>query len=95
MRDAAGAEFGTAYWALRQAGAGGIAIAGKTGTAEFPGPRDAKGNLPTHALFVGYAPYDDPKIAVAVVVYGGGEGADVAAPVAGEVMKAYFEIVAP
>ena len=65
-------------------------MAGKTGTAEFEGPRDAKGNLPTHALFVGYAPYQDPRIAVAVFLYGGGEGSEAAAPVAGEVMRAYL-----
>jgi penicillin-binding protein 2 len=79
---------GTAYWALGQPA---LSIAGKTGTAEFFGPKDARGNWPTHALFVGFAPYDNPQIAVAVVVYGGGEGSEIAAPAAGEIMKAYFE----
>ena len=98
MRDAVAAQFatptqsGTAYFTLR---AYTLPIAGKTGTAEFFGPRDSKGNLPTHALFVGYAPYDDPQIAVSVVVYGGGEGSDVAAPAAAEIMKAYFETAQP
>jgi penicillin-binding protein 2 len=96
MRDAVAAQFatptqsGTAYFALRGYT---LPIAGKTGTAEFFGPRDSKGNLPTHALFVGYAPYDDPQIAVAVVVYGGGEGSEIAAPAAAEIMKTYFETV--
>ena len=95
MRDAVAAEFGTAYYALKQAAPGApAAVAGKTGTAEFAGPPDSKGNLPTHALFVGYAPYEDPQIAVAVVVYGGGEGAEVAAPAAAEAIGAYFELVA-
>jgi penicillin-binding protein 2 len=95
MRDAVAAQFatptqsGTAFFALRTYA---LSIAGKTGTAEYFGPRDSKGNLPTHALFVGYAPYEDPQIAVAVVVYGGGEGSEIAAPAAAEAMKAYFEV---
>jgi penicillin-binding protein 2 len=78
---------GTAYSSLR---AYGLDMAGKTGTAEFEGPRDAKGNLPTHALFVGYAPYQDPRIAVAVFLYGGGEGSEAAALVASEVIRSYL-----
>jgi penicillin-binding protein 2 len=78
---------GTAYGSLRPYG---LDMAGKTGTAEYAGPRDAKGNLPTHALFVGYAPYQDPRIAVAVFMYGAGEGSEAAAPVAGEVIRAYL-----
>ena len=95
MRDAVAAQFatstqsGTAFFALR---AYTLSIAGKTGTAEYFGPRDSKGNLPTHALFVGYAPYEDPQIAVAVLVYGGGEGSEIAAPAAAEAMKAYFDL---
>ncbi|MEE3392487.1 MAG: penicillin-binding transpeptidase domain-containing protein [Lachnospiraceae bacterium] len=50
--------------------------AGKTGTAEF----DSSGT--SHAWFVGYAPADDPKIAVAVVVEGAGTGSTYAVPVA-------------
>ncbi len=98
MRDAVAAQFatptqsGTAYYALRSYT---LPMAGKTGTAEFYDarfPPDSKGNLPTHALFVGFAPYDDPQIAIAVIIYKGGEGSDVAAPVAAEVMKAYFDL---
>lgn len=89
MRDAVTTPDGTAYYALKQPA---LAIAGKTGTAEFYGPRDKNGNLPTHALFVGFAPYDDPQIAVAVFVYHGGEGSEIAAPVAADVMKAYFDL---
>ena len=90
MRDVVAAEFGTAYYSLKQPA---LPIAGKTGTAEFAGPRDSKGHLPTHALFVGYAPFDDPQIAVAVVVHHGGEGSEIAAPAAAETLKAYFEVV--
>src|SRR5205085_2627384 len=49
-------------------------VAGKTGTAENP-------QGPDHSWFVGYAPYNDPKIVVAVVVEHGGQGANPAAPV--------------
>ncbi len=92
MRDVVATTEGTAYWSLKQPA---LTIAGKTGSAEYPGQRDARGKLPSHALFVGYAPYEDPQIAVAVVVYGGGEGSEVAAPAAAETMKAYFELLRP
>jgi penicillin-binding protein 2 len=93
MRDAVTLPEGTATWALRNVS---IPVAGKTGSAEFvpegyvQQSRAAK--LPSHALFVAFAPYDNPQIAVAVVIYGGGEGADVAAPAAGETIKAFFEL---
>jgi len=76
----------------------GVAVAGKTGTAEYfidrnkdglP-DRDRNGNLPTHAWFVSFAPYDDPEIAVVVFVFGGGEGSATAAPVANEILHYYF-----
>ncbi len=76
----------------RQAALQGIRVAGKTGTAEYPGKRDAKGNLPTHAWFAAYAPAENPEIAVVVFVYSGGEGSSVAAPVAGEILSAYFGV---
>ena len=78
------------------------ATAGKTGTAEYC-DNIAIGHgwcrfediaqrriLPTHAWYVGYAPIDDPQIAVAVFVFNGGEGSQWAAPVACHVMAAYF-----
>ena len=74
------------------------AIAGKTGTAQVFGlPQDsAHGEeqeqleLRDHALFIAFAPADDPRIAVAVVVEHGGGGGSVAAPVAGAVIDAYL-----
>lgn len=57
--------------------------AGKTGTSEVIG------NKP-HALFVGYAPFNKPKIAIAVIVENGGYGGVTAIPVAHEVYRAYF-----
>jgi len=89
MRDVVAHSEGTAYHALKQPE---LPIAGKTGTAEFYGPMDSKGNLPTHALFVGYAPYEDPQIAVAVIVHNGGEGSETAAPIVAETLKAYFTL---
>lgn len=77
-----------------------LQAAGKTGTAEYcDNVAQSKnlcirGNWPTHAWFVGYAPYDNPEIAVLAFVYNGGEGASVAGPVVGEVLKAYFNLKA-
>lgn len=82
----AAVEWGTAKGAYLPE----VAVAGKTGTAEFPGPRDAQGNLPTHAWFTAFAPYEDPEIAVVVFLYGGGEGSKAAAPVAAEILRHYF-----
>jgi penicillin-binding protein 2 len=72
-----------------------VAVAGKTGTAEYPGLRDADGNLPTHAWFTAFAPYDDPQIALLVFVSGGHEGAKVAVPIAAQILRAYFGLPTP
>lgn len=74
---------------------GGVAVAGKTGTAEFPGQRDWEGNLPTHAWFAAFAPFDDPEIALVVFVEGGGEGSTVAVPIAAEILSQYFYLPLP
>ncbi|MFA5925717.1 MAG: penicillin-binding protein 2 [Parcubacteria group bacterium] len=62
-----------------------VAVAGKTGTAQFGG--EGK----THGWFISFAPYDNPEIAMAVLVEGGGEGHSTAVPVTKEVYKWYFE----
>jgi len=67
-----------------------VHVAGKTGTAEFYGPRDAQGNLPTHAWFVCFAPYEAPEIVVVVMLEHSGEGAFYAVPVAADILRAYF-----
>jgi penicillin-binding protein 2 len=67
-------------------------VAGKTGTAEFPGERDEEGNLPTHAWFTAFAPYDDPKVVLVVFVAGGGEGSSTAVPIAANILRHYFGI---
>lgn len=59
----------------------GVAVAGKTGTAEVEGK-------PNHAWFVGIAPAENPQVVVAVLVENGGGGGAVAAPVAKQVMEA-------
>jgi penicillin-binding protein 2 len=77
-----GSEVGTA----RSAFAGfPLAVAGKTGTAENPGGEP-------HAWFAGYAPAEDPKLVVAVMLENGGEGSREAAPLAREVFGAYFGV---
>ena len=58
-----------------------ISSAGKTGTAEY-------GDLKkTHAWYTGYAPANDPKIAVTVLIEGGGEGSTVASPIVKEMFR--------
>ena len=59
-------------------------IAGKTGTAQNPHGKD-------HAIFIGFAPYDNPKIAIAVIVENAGFGSTAAAPIARDVIKAYLQ----
>jgi penicillin-binding protein 2 len=77
-----------------------IAVAGKTGTAEYCDEfANAKnlcvpGNWPSHAWTVAYAPYENPEIAVIAFVYNGTEGATVAGPVVRRVIQAYFELKA-
>ena len=66
----------------------GIDVAGKTGTAEVPG-REACQGLPNQAWFVGFAPADDPQVAVAATIEcTTGQGGTVAAPIAKAVMEA-------
>ncbi|MGQ9554145.1 MAG: penicillin-binding protein 2 [Anaerolineae bacterium] len=69
-----------------------VPVAGKTGTAEFFGPRDKNGHLPTHAWFVAFAPYDAPEIVVVALLENSGEGAFYAVPVVAEVLRAYFNL---
>ncbi|MCP4362833.1 MAG: hypothetical protein GY796_32925 [Chloroflexi bacterium] len=82
----------------------GISTAGKTGTAEFcDNIAIEKGwcsyddiinrqILPTHSWYVGYASAEDPEIVVSVFMYHGGEGSAWAAPVACNIMAAYYKV---
>lgn len=86
---------GTAYGVGRDAP---YLIAGKTGTAQVFTVKQTErynehavaAHLRDHALFVAFAPADDPKIAVAVLVENGGHGGSAAAPVARKVMDYYL-----
>lgn len=60
--------------------------AGKTGSAEYG---TSKGD--SHAWFTGYAPADDPKVAVTIIVEGAGSGGDYAVPIAKRLFDVYFE----
>lgn len=79
----------------------GQTVACKTGTAEF-GPRNEKGFRETHAWFTVFGPMNYDKVepvAITVLVEAGGEGSDVAAPIARKIMDLWFarqgEIVTP
>ena len=84
-------EHGTAH----QAHLKDIEVAGKTGTSQVVGRKDSGSDytpphLRPHAWFVCYAPFDAPKIAIAVVVENGEHGASAAGPIARELVKAYL-----
>lgn len=65
-----------------------VAVAGKTGTAQNPHGED-------HAWFVAFAPVENPRIALAVIVENGGSGGAIAAPIAQKTLAAYFEYADP
>ncbi len=75
-------EHGTGYAAKIE----GVRVAGKTGTAQNPHGND-------HALFICFAPVENPRIAVAVMVENAGHGSTAAAPIAQKVMQAFFHPV--
>lgn len=72
-------EYGTGRWYPIE----GIETAGKTGTAQNPHGKD-------HAIFIGFAPVENPQIAVAVVVENAGFGATWACPVASLLFEQYL-----
>lgn len=72
----------------RNAAAASVEVAGKTGTAEF-GERNDAGKYSTHGWFIGFAPYNDPEIAVMVFVENGTGGND-ASPAAAKIFDYYF-----
>jgi peptidoglycan glycosyltransferase len=67
----------------------GVPTAGKSGTAELGGSGEP------HSWFIGFAPANDPQIAIAVLVERGGRGGERAAPLAGALMTTYFDTLAP
>jgi penicillin-binding protein 2 len=88
-------NYGTA-WIARPGE--GIEISGKTGTAQVIGRRENEATydrkLPDHfkphAWFVSFAPSEDPKIAISVIIEHGGHGSSAAGPVARELVKCYL-----
>jgi penicillin-binding protein A len=63
----------------------GVITAGKSGTAELGGTGEP------HSWFIGFAPANDPKVAIAVLVEQAGRGGEVAAPIAGDLMTLYLK----
>jgi len=88
---------GTAYWTARSAK---VKIAGKTGTAQviklkkFEGKKleEIPEKFRDHAWFIAFAPFDNPQIALSVVVENAGHGSTGAAPLAKKLIEKYFEI---
>ncbi len=69
----------------------GIDICGKTGTAENFAKIDGKRvQLEDHSIFVAFAPKDNPKIAIAILVENGGFGATIAGPIASLMIEKYL-----
>ena len=80
-------NLGTAY-ALKVEG---IDICGKTGTAENFAKIDGKRTkMEDHSIFVAFAPKDNPKIAIAVMIENGGFGATIAGPIASLMIEKYL-----
>lgn len=59
-------------------------VAGKTGSAEYDSTKNS------HAWFLGFAPADNPKIAVTVIVEGVGTGSEYAVPIAKKIFQSYL-----
>jgi len=79
MKDVVHGEHGTG----RASRVAGLTSAGKTGTSQNPHGDD-------HAWFVGYAPADNPEIAIAILVENSGHGGAIAAPIARSLYSIYF-----
>jgi cell division protein FtsI/penicillin-binding protein 2 len=62
----------------------GVTVAGKTGSSEH------RSGSRTHGWFVGFAPAENPRVAIAVVLEAGGHGGEVAVPVARQIIERYL-----
>ena len=69
----------------------GVMVAGKTGTAEFDSHETGTTQRINRAWFIGFAPYDQPSVAVAVLIEDGVSGGHVAGPVAGQIFAGIFQ----
>lgn len=65
-----------------------IVVSGKTGTADHDDPSKQKA---PHSWFTGFAPYDNPKIAIAVIVEDGGQGGGIAAGITRQLIETYLQ----
>jgi peptidoglycan glycosyltransferase len=81
MRLAVSGTIGRVY--TNGAAVRGLAVAGKSGTAELD-----PGKSP-HSWFIGFAPFEDPQVAIAVMVEGSGGGSVKASPIAGDLLQAW------
>ncbi len=63
----------------------GYTVGGKTGSAEYNSKHDS------HAWFTGFAPAENPEVAITVIIEGAGAGGDYAVPMARRVLDAYFK----
>lgn len=77
-------EHGTAHWLMNP----NLEIAGKTGTAQNPHGED-------HAWFIGFAPFEDPVIAVCALVEHGEHGSTSAAPIVMKIIHRYLQLEKP
>ena len=84
MYDVVQGEHGTAFWLMNPD----FTVAGKTGTAQNPQGDD-------HAFFIGFAPYDNPVIAVCAVVEHGEHGSTTAAPMVMRIIERYLQYEIP
>lgn len=94
-----------AMWkVVNQSGTGGAArvagfqVSGKTGTAQIISrktrsqlSKGAEDKFEPNAWFVGFAPVEHPEVVISVIVQGGGGGGSVAAPLAGKILRYYYE----
>ncbi|MBT6324578.1 MAG: penicillin-binding protein 2 [Bdellovibrionales bacterium] len=96
MRQVVNNRKGTAWWYKGE----GIRMAGKTGTSQvrsmssaelFSKCEEREYKSRHHAIFSAFAPYDNPKVAISVVVEHGCHGSSAAAPVARDVITAYMD----
>lgn len=71
----------------RGAGLDSFEVCGKTGTADH----NDNCNEPPHAWFIGFAPYENPKIAVAVLIENGGQGGIISAQIASNMIETYLQ----
>jgi peptidoglycan glycosyltransferase len=84
MRDAVEGEWGHLF--AGGAKIPGVPTAGKSGTAELGGQGEP------HSWFIGFAPADQPRIAIAILVEQGGRGAERAVPMGGDLMGTYLAL---